>query len=322
MRMGKAMKASNNHKFLKAALLLCCYYCILQSSLSNALTTTTRKAQAFPQLSSSSFRYEDSFHVRLNEFFKAPVPAPFKGAFSIFEETNENPLDTDDFVTLLTAAPGSPAVPKPLWMVMMASLPTGLLWYGWYLFVIEEELLQMELESGKSPAGFGGYGTLGPFTYGILLGPMASLLHVPGGYYWSALGVIFIYYTQFLLYDRVNRLYQEDEDYTKSFSTKGTVPPAPLQVWWCLPIFFPFNLIVGLRQVHFLSQYCSKQRGFSVADPVADFFPFIKKSSLTWQELIMTPSLWCSAFSEVESMDPSGLPEPLRRIMSYKATCE
>ena len=316
---------------VKTALLLFGCYCILQSSVSDALSTTTRKAQAYPQPSSSSFRYEDSFHVKLNEFFKAPVPAPFKKGFSIFEETKDDKLDTDDFVTLLTAAPGSPAVPKPLYMVLMASLPTGLLWYGYYKFVVEEELLQMELESGKEPRGFGGYGTLGPFTYGILLGPMASLLHVPGGNYWSALGVIFIYYTQFLLYDRVNRLYQEDEDYTKSFSSEsaldsndnpGSKPPAPLQVWWCLPIFFPFNLIVGLRQVHFLSQYCYKQRGVSMADPLADFFPFIKKSSLTWQELVTTPSLWCSAFSEVEAFDPSGLPEPMRRILTYKATYE
>ena len=280
--------------------------------------------------------------MRLNEFFKSPVPAPFKGAFSIFrEESYEDQLDTKDFVTLLTAAPGSPAVPKPLWVVMLASLPTGLLWYGYYKFVVEEELLQMELEAGKEPRGFGGYGTLGPFTYGILLGPMASALHIPGGIYWSSLGVIFIYYTQLLLCDRVNRLYQEDEDYSNLFSVSSMMeanpfeeaslpqsnnkPPAPLQVWWCLPIFFPFNLIVGLRQIHFLSQYCHKQRGSlssSVPDPMVEFFPFIKKSSLTWQELVITPSLWCSALSDVESLDPSGLPEPLRRILSTKANNE
>jgi hypothetical protein len=267
----------------------------------------------------------------VNEFFKGPVPDPLKGAISIFrEETNEDKLDVNDVVTLLTAAPGSPGVPRPLWLVMLASLPTGLLWYGYYKFVVEEELLQMELDAGKEPRGFGGYGTLGPFTYGILLGPIASMLDIPGGIHWSSLGVIFIYYTQFLLYDRVNRLYQEDEEYC--FATSGDnnepnnenenihdKPQAPLQVWWCLPIFFPFNLIVGLRQVHFLSQYCYKQRGAlpsSIADPVADFFPFIKKASLTWQELIVTPSLWCSALSDVQSVDPSTLPQPLQRILS------
>jgi hypothetical protein len=295
--------------------------CILRGS-SEALSTKT------PAIAPTS-RYADSFHVKLNEFFKGPVPAPLKGAFSIFrEETNEDKLDMEDVVTLLTAAPGSPAVPRPLWLVMLASLPTGLLWYGYYKFVVEEELLQMELEAGKEPRGFGGYGTLGPFTYGILLGPIASMLHIPGGIHWSSLGVIFIYYTQFLLYDRVNTLYQEDEG-LYNIDSNGEIiddelrekPPAPLQVWWCLPIFFPFNLIVGLRQVHFLSQYCYKKRGAlpsSVADPVADFFPFIKKSSLTWQEFVVTPSLWCSVLSDVKSVDPNALPEPLRTILGNK----
>ena len=35
---------------------------------------------------------------------------------------------------------------------------------------------------------------------------MASVLHIPGGIHWSSLGVIFMYYTQFLVYDRVNFL--------------------------------------------------------------------------------------------------------------------
>jgi len=304
-------------------LLLVAYLLVLPSS--EALTAKSQAAYAPP-----SSLYADSFPVRLNEFFKGPVPAPLKEAFSIFrEETNEDKLDMEDVVTLLTAAPGSPGVPRPLWLVMLASLPTGLLWYGYYKFVVEEEMLQMELEAGKEPRGFGGYGTLGPFTYGILLGPLASMLDIPGGINWSALGVIFIYYTQFLLYDRVNKLYEEDEGYCYSIASaltedtddaiRDTKPPAPLQVWWCLPIFFPFNLIVGLRQVHFLSQYCYKQRGAlpsSVPDPVADFFPFIKKQSLTWQELFVTPSLWCSVLSDVKSVDPNALPEPFKMILS------
>jgi len=269
-------------------------------------------------------QYANSVQVRLNEFFKEPVPAPLKEAFSIFrEETNEDKLDLEDVVTLLTAAPGSPGVPRPLWLVMLVSLPTGLLWYGYYKFVVEEELLQMELDSGKEPRGFGGYGTLGPFTYGMLLGPVASMFHIPGGLNWSSLGVIFIYYTQFLLYDRVNKLYEEDEDYcfTEENIDINDKPPLPLQVWWCLPIFFPFNLIVGLRQVHFLSQYLYRQRGVlqsSPPDPVADFFPFIKKPSLTWQEFIVTPSLWCSMLSDVESVDPKMLPEPVRELFNTR----
>lgn len=248
------------------------------------------------------------FQVQLNEFFKKPVPAPIKNAFSIYVEANDDDrLDVDDVVTLLTAAPGSPGVPRPLWLVMLGSLPTGLLWYGFYKFAVEEELLRMELDEGRDPRGFGGYGTLGPFTYGLLLGPVASVLDIPGGLNWSAIGVIFIYYTQFLLYDRVNELYVRE----------GLYEP-PLQVWWCLPIFFPFNLIVGLRQVHFLAQYLYRKRGLdtqSRPDAVAEFFPFIQAPNFTWQEFLITPSLWCSLLSKVEKFDVQTLPEPIQRIL-------
>eukprot|EP00536_Pseudo-nitzschia_multiseries_P001785 jgi/Psemu1/300977/fgenesh1_kg.23_\ len=277
---------------------------------SEALTVKT------PICTPPKSEYANSFRVRLNEFFKGPVPDPIRTSFSIFrEEANGEKLDVEDVVTLLTAAPGAPGVPRPLWLVMLGSLPTGLLWYGYYKFVVEEELLQMELDSGKEPRGFGGYGTLGPFTYGMLAGPLASMLDVPGGMYWSSLGVAFIYYTQFLLYDRVNKLYEEDECYrlatiADNIEDSSGKPTLPLQVWWCLPIFFPFNFIVGLRQVHFLSQYLYRQRGdlpSSPTDPIAEFFPFIKKASLT---------LWCSVFSDVESFDLSSLPEPIREVFT------
>jgi hypothetical protein len=170
---------------------------------------------------------------------------------------------------------------------------------------VEEELLQMELEAGKQPQGYGGYGTLGPFTYGMLLGPIATILHIPGGINWSALGVIFIYYTQFLLYDRVNKLFEEE----------GFEPP--LQVWWCLPIFFPFNLIVGLRQVHYLARYLYRRRGVTPPpnDSVVDFFPFINAPFFTWQEFFLTPSLWCSLLSDVEKIDDKTLPGPIQELL-------
>jgi hypothetical protein len=84
--------------------------------------------------------------------------------------------------------------------------------------------------------GYGGYGTLGPFVLGCALGPLADALGAPGGAAWSAVGVIWIYYTQYLLYKRVNELY----------SVAGQ--EEPLTVWWLL---FPgFNLIIGVRQVN------------------------------------------------------------------------
>ena len=244
-------------------------------------------------------------NVKLNEFFKGPVPQPIKNYVSIKKEPS-SPKQTYDIVELATAPPGRPGVPRPLWLVILASLPTGLLWYGYYKFCVEEELLDIELSAGKTPRGFGGYGTLGPFTYGILLGPIAAILHLPGGINWTTFAIIFIYYTQFLLYDRVNELYEE-EGLEK-----------PLNVWWCLPIFFPFNLIVGLRQVHFLSQYCYKKRGVDPppSDPVADFFPFIKVPTLTWQEFLTTPRLWCSLLSAQNDIDRTTLPMPIRDLLA------
>jgi hypothetical protein len=138
-----------------------------------------------------------------------------------------------------------------------------------------------------------------------LLGPLAFIFHLPGGLQWSYLGIIFIYYTQFLLYDRVNELYREE----------GLEEPLPL--WWTLPIFFPFDLIVGLRQVHFLSQYWYRQRGMTPpSDPVADFFPFIGASRFTWTEFLLTPSLWFTFLDDADDIDQTRLPEPVQKILS------
>jgi hypothetical protein len=248
----------------------------------------------------------DSYcQVRLNEFFKRPVPKPIRQALQVYRE-EEDPEQDFEIVSLLTAAPSIPGAPRPLWVVILGSLTTGLLWYGYYKFAVEEELLQLEIDSGKEPRGFGGYGTLGAFTCGILLGLVAEHFGFPGGIQWATLGIIFIYYTQFLLNDRVNELYRNDS------------LPQPLQVYWCLPIFFPFNLIVGLRQVHFLANYFYRKRGVHPppSDPVADFFPFIKAPQYTWQEFFLTPSLWCKWLESQPPIDRENLPDPLRRFLA------
>lgn len=240
---------------------------------------------------------EDFPSVQLNKFFKDPVPEFILDRVALKDDSS-NPKIEFDIVELLTAPPGSPGVPRPLWLVAIGSISSGLLWYGYYKFAVEEELLELELAAGKTPRGFGGFGTLGPFTYGLILGPIAAIFHFPGGIQWATLAVIFIYYTQFLLYDRVNELYTE-EGLEK-----------PLTVWWCLPIFFPFNLIVGLRQVHFLSQYWYRQRGLEQppSDPVSDFFPFIKAPNFSWTEFLTTPSLWCILLKNQKNIDPATLP--------------
>jgi hypothetical protein len=116
-----------------------------------------------------------------------------------------------------------------------------------------------------------------------------------------------IYYIQFLLYDRVNELCGDDNS------------QPPLQVWWCLPIFFPFNLIVGLiRQLHFLADYFYRKRGVDPPpnDPVADFFPFIKAPRYTWQEFFLTPSLWCRWLQNQPPIERSLLPTFIRELLS------
>ena len=181
------------------------------------LTTEILSSNAFvqkPPLHQRTTLYanmlpEESFNVRVNEFFKQAVPLPVLEKLSVHREMMPGSQLKSDVISRLTASPGDPGVPRPLWLVILGSVPTGLLWYGYYKFCIEEELFEMELAKGMTPRGFGGFGTLGPFVYGCLLGPLAFIFHLPGGLQWTNLGIIFIYYTQFLLYDRVNELYRE-----------------------------------------------------------------------------------------------------------------
>ena len=114
------------------------------------------------------------WQVEINEFFKKPVPAPLRQSISIFYEKGDD-LDPEDFITVMTAAPSSPGFPRPLWAVLMASIPTGLLWYAYYKFAVEEELLHTEIKQGKEPRGFGGYGTLGKLDTPLHRFPTSSI---------------------------------------------------------------------------------------------------------------------------------------------------
>jgi hypothetical protein len=112
------------------------------------------------------------YQAQMNGFFKNRVPFPFQRSLSIFQEGDNKRLNettSDDLVTMITYAPSNPGFPRPLWLVLLASVSTGLLWYGYYIFAIEEELLHIEIDKGK-PRGFGGHGTLGElFTFKCLL---------------------------------------------------------------------------------------------------------------------------------------------------------
>jgi hypothetical protein len=250
-----------------------------------------------------------SINYQINELFKRPVPDMVKSYLMVQEQPSQ---ENGTPATKQLRRFGDGAAPAPGSSTTIVARHRREPAHGTGLVrllqvCVEEELLQHEMTRGKVPRGFGGYGTLGPFCYGLLLGPLAMLLQLPSGLVWSSVGIVFIYYTQFLLYDRVNEMIQEE----------GFIGYEPLPLWWTLPVFFPFNLIVGLRQVHFLADYNYRQRGIAVPpkDPVVDFFPFIGADRFTWQEFVSTPSLWCSLLSNVDPIDIAQLPEPLQQIL-------
>lgn len=148
--------------------------------------------------------------------------------------------------------------PRPLWKVILLSAVTGSLYYGYYKWIIQEELRN---HNGK---GWSGALCLLPFVMGVVLpqGLASFDPDVPEGFRWfSILGIVWIYIVQFRLYRDVNELY--DRAGLKS----------PLTVWW---LFVPgLNLIVGLRQIHFLSQYWAQQQGETLKDPLADPISFL-----------------------------------------------
>ena len=154
----------------------------------------------------------------------------------------------------------NPAIgkPRPLWKVILSSVVSLMLYYGWYKWIIQEELRRYR--------GYGWSGTLCllPFVLGIAVPQLVWRLDPDVGSWFgwfSLLGVVWIYIVQFRLYRTVNELYHQE----------GL--KEPLVVWW---IFVPgLNLIVGLRQIHFLSEFWARKQDIVVKDPVAENLPFL-----------------------------------------------
>jgi hypothetical protein len=152
--------------------------------------------------------------------------------------------------------------PRPLWRVILFSVATLMLYYGWYKWIIQEELRRYN--------GYGWSGTvcLAPFVLGVVVPQLLRIYDpdVPGWFGWfSLLGIGWIYIVQFRLYKTVNALYLE------------AGMKAPLVIWW---IFVPgLNLIVGLRQMHFLSQYWARKQGMIVKDTLAETIPFLSANT-------------------------------------------
>ena len=259
---------------------------------------------------SSIFSEDDisNFCKGTNAFWKGLVIEPVRN----YVEIRPAGTTTGDIFSKLISPPEVPGIPRPVWFTILGSVPTGLGWYGYYKFSVEEELFQHELQTNKDGhvSGCGGYGTLFPFVYAIILGFPLNLLHKPGGELILQSAGIWILAGQVNLYRRVNELCFEDEsirneilggggslrgnkeDDDKDSNDDQSLQP-PLHAWWAL-LPPPLDVVVGLRQVHFLSEYWRVVRGEPYdKDVIAEeLFPFISSKRFTLKEFIRKPSNW------------------------------
>jgi hypothetical protein len=217
-----------------------------------------------------------------NEFWKGLVIEPVRN----FVEIQPAGTAGSDPLSKLMAPPELPGIPRPVWLTILGSVPTALGWYGYYKFSVEEELYQYELRETGSVSGCGGYGTLFPFVFGVIVGFPLSVLHIPGGESILQSAAFWIIAGQVNLYRRVNELCDEER-----LSLKLQEPP--LHTWWAL-LPPPLDVVVGLRQVHYLSEYWRIKRGEPYdKDIIAEeLFPFISAQRFTLKKFFRTPSMW------------------------------
>lgn len=199
------------------------------------------------------------------------------------------------FIGKLISPPQSPGISRPVTLTIAASVPTLLGWYGYYKFCVEEELFQDEMKREGRVTGCGGYGTLLPFVFLFLIGTVTHFIPVLDAMSSPCIeaGGIWILLGQINLYRRVNELAVEKF---------GGEPP--LHSWWAL-LPPPLDVIVGLRQVHFLAKYWAAVRGdIFETDVFADtLFPFISSDRFSLQELIQEPKRWFWFTSNVADFD-------------------
>jgi len=55
----------------------------------------------------------------------------------------------DDFFSVVTAAPETPGIPRPVWLTIAASVPTGLIWYGWYKYSVTRRSVAIAFRLGN-----------------------------------------------------------------------------------------------------------------------------------------------------------------------------
>ena len=147
---------------------------------------------------------------------------------------------------------------RPVEKVVLYSGISFLAYYGYYKWMIQDELRRYD---GKS---WSGAMCLIPFIVGVLLPQILWRLDpdVPSWFGWfSMLGLGWIYYAQFRLYRTVNKMYRDEG------------MEEPLTIWWML---IPgINILVGFRQIHYLSQYWAKKQGTEISDRLIKYIPLV-----------------------------------------------
>lgn len=256
------------------------------------LATAALLACAFTAPPPKPDDYIDRFCRGTNALMeKTNVVAPLKKAVELRESTPQG--SGPPFWPTIRSPPELPGLSRPVWLVIAASVPTALGWYGYYKFSVEQELFYDELERDGRTTGCGGYGTLFPFVWCILIGGAGVLANVPHADALIELGSVWILAGQVNLYRRVNELLVE----------KGGEPC--VHAWWAL-LPPPLDVVVGLRQVHFLAKYWAARRGDAwETDRVAEeYFPFIaREPRFTLREFAKTPSMWFWFTKDMEDFD-------------------
>lgn len=229
--------------------------------------------------------YVDIFCRGVNGLMEQSVVGPVRAVAQVRgaqPQAATTQLDQEMFWRTVKSPPELPGLSRPVWLTIAASVPTALGWYGWYKFSVEEELFYDELRREGRTTGAGGYGTLILFSWCVLLGGAGSLAGVPHADALIELGAAWILLGQVNLYKRVNELLAE---------LPGGEPP--VYAWWAL-LPPPLDVVVGLRQVHFLAKYWAEVRGDEwQRDAVAEeYFPFISAPRFSLRTFARTPSLW------------------------------
>jgi hypothetical protein len=173
---------------IPSSVIISAFLCLAHSStVSDAFTASigpptpkSRESRIAAAKQGSSENSISDFCKGTNEFWKSLVIEPVRKYVEV-QLAESVVTETSDALTKLTAPPEIPGIPRPVWLTILGSVPTGLLWYGYYKFSVEEELFQYEMKETGKVSGAGGFGTLFPFVFGILIGFPMTLLHIPGG---------------------------------------------------------------------------------------------------------------------------------------------